>query len=380
LLATSLPLVEEQGDAHADVEKGQAVSLPFALSGRLSESNDVDSYRFEAKKGQVYAFEVVARRVGTATDPVLRVVNLKNATQAEADDSPGSKDPRLEWTAPADGSYALQVQDLHSRGGEGFGYVLLAEAATPAFSLTCDPDKFNLGPGARVPLFVQVARRAGFTGPVTIRWDGLPPGVSASPLTIPPNMTQGVSVVSADDDAKPAAALLRISGQAEVAGKPLVVNAEPKQEIYIPGGGRGLYPVQTIALAVTDQSDITVEATPAEIALVPGKTATIDVTVTRHGGYDKGVNLAILLQHLGGIFANPLPPGVTIKDAGSKTLLGPTETRGKIILEAKPDAPPCEKAILAVMGHVSINFVVKTAYSSAPITLTIPPKDGPAPK
>ena len=70
--------------------------------------------------------------------------------------------------------------------------MLEAEAATPDFVLTCDPDKLNVGPGGRVPVFVQVdpprrVRRAG---------DGragkaFPPGVAASPLTIPPEMTQG---------------------------------------------------------------------------------------------------------------------------------------------------------------------------------------------
>ena len=127
---------------------------------------------------------------------------------------------------------------------------------------------------------------------------------------------------------------------------------------------------------MTDPSDVTVEASPSEIVLEPGKTATIDVTVTRHGGYDKGVNLAILLGHLGGTFANPLPPGVAVREAGSKTLLGPKETAGKIVLEAKPDAPPSDKVPIAVMGHVSINFVVKTAYASAPILVTVPSKGG----
>lgn len=380
LLATALPLAQETGDAATEVENGQTVNFPVALSGRLLEPNDIDTYRFEAKKGQIYAFEAVARRAGTATDPVLRIVDLKNATLVEADDSPGTKDPRLEWTAPADGSFAVQVFDLHSRGGEGFGYVLLAEAAEPDFTLSCDPDKLNLGPGARVPLFVQVVRRAGFKGPVTVDWAGLPKGVTASPLTIPASMTQGVSVVAAAPDAQPAAALLKLTGQAEIEGKTLHETAVPKQEIYLPGGGRGLYPVQTLALAVTAESDITVEATPKEITLAPGKTATIDVTVTRHQGYNKGVNLAILLSHLGGTFANPLPPGVVLKEAGSKTLLGPTETKGKIILEAKPDAAPCDKTPITVMGHVSINFVVKTAYSSAPILLTIPSKETTAAK
>jgi hypothetical protein len=380
LVVTTLPVATESGDTSAGPEGAQALSLPVAMCGVLGVPNDIDGYRFEAKKGQIFAFEVVSRRAGSMADPVLRVVDDKGDVLAEADDAPGTKDPQLEWTAPADGFFIIRVGDLHSRGGADFGYVLQAEAARPDFAMTCDPDKVNVGPGARVPVFVQVARRAGFTGPVTIEVDGLPTGVAASPLTILPGMTQGVIVVSAKPDSKLAATLLTIRGRAQAADGELVRQAVPKQEIYVPGGGRGLYPVNTLGLAVTDHSDATVEATPSEIVLERGQTATIDVTVTRHAGYDKGVNLAIHLGHLGGTFANPLPPGVVVREAGSKTLLGPNETVGKIVLEAKPDAPPCDKVPIAVMGHVSINFVVKTAYASAPILVTVPPKGGPGGK
>ena len=62
-----------------------------------------------------------------------------------------------------------------------------------------------------------------------------------------------------------------------------------------------------------------------------------------------------------------------MKETGSKTLLAPKETKGKIILQAAPTAPACDKVPIAVMGHVSIDFVVKTAYSSAPILVTVRP-------
>jgi hypothetical protein len=265
--------------------------------------------------------------------------------------------------------------DLHSRGGADFGYVLEAEAARPDFVLTCDPDKLNVGPGGRVPVFVQITRRNGFKGPVTLDWDGLPPGLSASPLTIPAAMTQGVMVLSASADAAPVATLLTLRGKAETPEGPIVRDATPKQEIYMPGGGRGLYLVDTLALAVTDPSDITVEAKPETITLTPGGTATIDVTVTRRKDFDKAVNLAVVLQHLGGVHGNPLPPGVTVAPSGNKTLLGPKETTGKIILQAATSAPPCEDVPIAVMGHVSINFVVKTSFASAPILVSVVPKD-----
>ena len=152
LVVTTLPVATESDDTPAGPEGAQALAMPVAISGVLGAPNDVDGYRFEAKKGQVFAFEVVARRAGSTADPVLRVIGDKGASLAEADDSPGTKDPRLEWTAPADGAFVVQVSDLHSRGGADFGYVLEAEAATPDFVLTCDPDKLNLGPGAGADL------------------------------------------------------------------------------------------------------------------------------------------------------------------------------------------------------------------------------------
>ncbi len=373
LVVTALPVVREETDASAEPAQAQPLAIPVALSGRLGAAGDIDAYRFEAKKGQIYAFEVIARRAGAATDPVLRVLNDKGATLAEADDTFG-KDPRLEWTAPADGPFAVQVVDLHSRGGPEFGYVLEAEAARPDFVLTCDPDKLNVGPGGRVPVFVQVTRRGGFSGPVMLEWDGLPAGVTSSPLVVPASMTQGVLVVSAAADSALAATLVTLKGKAETPDGPVVHSAAPRQEIYMPGGGRGIYTVNTLALTVTDPSDITLEATPETITLTPGGKATIDVTVTRRKDFDKPVSLDVILQHLGGVHGNPLPPGVTVAPSGNKTLLGPTETAGKLVLQAAANAAPCENVPIAVMGHVSINFVVKTAYASKPIQVSVTPR------
>ncbi|MFO0952751.1 MAG: PPC domain-containing protein [Isosphaeraceae bacterium] len=245
-VVTPLPIAVEKDDTPEPVEKAQAVTLPAALCGRLNAANDNDTYRFEAKKGQAFDFEVVARRAGAATDPVLRVLNAKDAVVAEADDTNGlGKDCRLVWTAPSDGTFALQVGDLHSRGGDEFVYVIEAQESRPDFSLTCDPDKLNVGPGGRVPLFVQVTRRGGFNGPVSVELENLPPGVTASPLVIGPKMTQGLTVVSASKDAKQAASLVGLKGKAEGPSGKLIHDVGPKQEIYMPGGGRSTYPVET---------------------------------------------------------------------------------------------------------------------------------------
>jgi hypothetical protein len=375
LVVTTQPVVAEAEDAASDGKNGKAITLPAALAGRLNGRGDVDGYPFKARKGSIYAFEVIARRAGSECDPVLRLLDAKGSTVSEADDTRGlGKDVRIEWKAPADGTFVVQVSDLHDRGGDAFGYVLLCDAAKPDFRLVCDPDKINVGPGGRVPVFVKVERRQGFVGPVSLGWEGMPAGISASSLTIGPSATEGVIVVSASATAKQSAALLTLKGTGAGPDGPIVHRATPEQEIYLPGGGRGRFAVDTLALAVTDPSDITVEALAREIVLAPGETAALNVTVTRNPRYNKPVNLAVMLRHLGRIYANPLPRGVTVKEAGSKTLLGATQTKGKIILQAASNAPACEKVPIAVMGHVSINFVVKTAYASDPIYVTVRPK------
>jgi Bacterial pre-peptidase C-terminal domain len=375
LLVTYLPVSTETGEMPAGGDPARTAKLPVALCGRLGKQGDADGYRFEARQGTLYSFEVVARRAGSECDPVVRVLDAKGSIMTEADDTRGlGKDSRIEWKAPADGGYVLQVSDLHDRGGMAFGYVLLAEVAHPDFTLTCDPDLINVGPGGRVPVFVRLTRRNGFEGTVGLDWRGLPQGVTASPLTISRAMSEGVIVVSAPAETRHSAALVNLEGTATTSAGPIVRRANPVEEIYLPGGGRGHFPVETLALAVTDPSDVAVEASPREVVLAPGETTTLEVTVTRHPPYAQGVNLAIVLQHLGGVHGNPLPPGITVKEAGSKTLLGPKETKGKIILQAALTAPACDRVPIAVMGHVSINFVVKTAYSSAPILVSVRPR------
>jgi hypothetical protein len=113
-----------------------------------------------------------------------------------------------------------------------------------------------------------------------------------------------------------------------------------------------------------------VEVKPRTITLKPGAEVRLDVTLKRRADYDKDVSLDILLQHLGGVHGNPLPPGVTVVEGKSKTLLGPG-SQGHIVLRAAANAEPVEAVPISVLAHVSINFVVKISYSSEPILLSI---------
>jgi hypothetical protein len=77
-----------------------------------------------------------------------------------------------------------------------------------------------------------------------------------------------------------------------------------------------------------------------------------------------------MLRHLGSSYGNPLPPGVTIEEGKSKTLLGPA-SKGYIVIKAAPNAAAVENVPISVLAHVSVNFVVKVSYSSLPILLSV---------
>src|SRR5262249_31260775 len=159
-------------------------------------------------------------------------------------------------------------------------------------------------------------RQGGFDGPVKVEVAGLPKGVSVNPLTIPATMTQGLLVLTAAADAPVDAVPVHVSGTATVKtpeGKEetLTRPATPDEEIYLPGGGRGRFDVGMQTVAVTEPSDILkVEVSPREIRLKPGEEVRIEVTVQRRPDYDKAVSLDVVLQHLGSVYGNPLPPGV----------------------------------------------------------------------
>jgi hypothetical protein len=377
-IVSPLPIVQEQ-EPNDTPEQANRINIPCGINGRIGQPRDMDHFIFKAVKGKAIRFEVKARRFGTplrsSLDSVLDVMNQKGAVLATNDDAFG-KDSALVFAPPADGDYLLRIRDLNSKGGDTAVYFIEADWAKPDFSIRCDPDKAMIGPGSSTAWYVQVERGNGFAGPVKVEVRGLPKGVLVSPLEIPPSMTQGLLVLTAAADAPRDAANVQILGSATLKmpdGKDeiLVRPATPNQEIYFPGGGRGRFDVALQSVAVTDPSDILkVEASPKVITLKPGEEARIDVTIQRRPDYTKTVSLDVMLRHLGSVYGNPLPPGVTIVEGKSKTLLG-TGNQGHIVLKAAANAAPIDNVPISALAHVSINFVVKISYSSAPIMLSI---------
>lgn len=375
------PVLETAGDNNSPAT-GQKVSVPSGISGRIDADSDIDCYTFEAKKGDVVAIEAISRRAGSLLDPIISILNDKGGRLIENDDLRAgnllSQDAAIEsWTAPADGNYTIEIRDLHLRGGADFVYHIRLTRPEPTFSLTLDSDKTPIVPGGCTPIFVRVTRKNGFDGEVALDIQGLPPGVTATcGRILKAPAIDGAIILAADPSASAGVANITVTGRGSVkAGeqsRELTVAARPQQEIYMPGGGRSHWPMQLHTVSIAPMCDLrSIKVTPSEVTLKPGESVALEVEIVRAEGFDKNVTLDMVFQHLGGVFANSLPPGVKIDAKASQTALSAKETKGKIVLTAEATAAPTERQLACVMGQVSINFVMKSATCSPPVWVSV---------
>ncbi len=94
----------------------------LAVTGNVEGDNPA-TFRFDAKTGQTFRFQLFAGRGGSTLDPLLRVRNSKHLSLALRAGYP-KQDLILVFTAPTDGTYYLELMDEQSRGGGAFTYRL----------------------------------------------------------------------------------------------------------------------------------------------------------------------------------------------------------------------------------------------------------------
>lgn len=162
----------------------QPLDWPVTVSGRIRPGLH-DVYRFVAKKGQKLLFQVESRALGFPLDAVLRLTDEAGKTLERVDDPrperDGARDPALAFTAPADGAYRLEVEDLHGGGGFRYVYRLRAVPVAPDYELALAMDRFVAGPGKPAEVAVAVTRQNGLDAEVEITAEGLPEGVTVEP-------------------------------------------------------------------------------------------------------------------------------------------------------------------------------------------------------
>jgi len=250
----SAPVIQET-EPNDDPAKAQAITLPCEFTGQFYPQTDRDWVTFQAKAGDALWMEVFSQRLGLPTDPFVLVQQVtKNEQGVEQvkdlqgvddylDNQPGlpgtgydmkTDDPAFRFVAPADGTYRVLVRNLsnYTRPDPRLVYRLAIHPAKPDFRvvvrprlLPFSPDPNQNPPTVWSPLLrkggselfdVAVFRRDGFDGEVQVSVEGLPAGVTSSPVTIAGGQNFGALVLSAADNAPESMNLLTVVGKAKI--------------------------------------------------------------------------------------------------------------------------------------------------------------------
>ena len=126
LLATGQSV--EEKEPNNGFREAQPIELGRPVRGNISQDKDVDVYQFTGKSGDKIRAEIRAARAGSLMDGMLMLYNARGLLLVQEDDSATSRDPEMEITLPADGTYFLVVNDAHDRGGEWRSYELMLKA------------------------------------------------------------------------------------------------------------------------------------------------------------------------------------------------------------------------------------------------------------
>lgn len=237
--------------------RAQKITLPCDIAGSFFPAADVDVFEFEAKKGDEWWVEVASERFGLPTDPAILVQHVNGDTLtdvAEFSDIPspvrvssngyaydgppynaGTSDILGKLVIKEDGIHRLQLSDLFggTRKDPRNVYRLVIRKAAPDFAVVAwglhmelrNGDRnalskpISLRGGATVALEVVVLRRDGFDGDIELAMEGLPEGVTAHGLKIPPGQSRGLMLVTANQNAPRSQANAKFVGRAVINGE-----------------------------------------------------------------------------------------------------------------------------------------------------------------
>jgi hypothetical protein len=327
----------------------------------LPEQPDAD-VTMKGYQGERFAYFNTSPQVHALNTPIYKVQILEPGTElppnglpvfrltARNDDGgPGyGPDSHLDFVAPAEGEYVIRLRDTLGREGKQFRYRLTVRHPRPDFVVDAAPMNPNVPRGGRVPVQVTANRSLGYEGPIEIQVRGLPPGVRATPATIPAGQDAVTIILEAAADAaleQMTATPFEIAGRAIIEGREVVRVANPEERLRV--------------VSVMPPPDVVVAAEPREIVLEPGEHTTVTLRVERRNGFQGRVPCNV---------AN-LPPGVKVDNIGlNGVLVAEDQNTRTFVLRADKHAPAVEQPFY-VVGVVESNS--PTSHASTPLLLRV---------
>jgi hypothetical protein len=240
-------------------ENAQRLTLPVIVNGRIDRPGDVDVFRFEGKAGSEIVAEVIARRLGSPLDSVLKLTDATGQQLALNDDYDDKgagllthqADSRISFKLPTDGIYFLTLADTQHQGGAEFGYRLHVGPPRPDFELRVTPSGINVRAGAGTPITVYALRRDGFSGEITLKLKDAPRGFSLSGARIPAGQDKVQFTLNAPPVPREEPFDLTLVGVAAINGKVVAHAAVPAEDMMQAFAYRHLVTAKELKVNVT---------------------------------------------------------------------------------------------------------------------------------
>ena len=338
-----------------DAKKANRITVPGGITGRFQRNDDVDFYVFSAKKGQKLAIEAHTLEFYSPTLVYMVLRNGKtNAEIAKTNpQTPPPGDQRIDFTAPDDGDFVLEVQHLHFAGGPSESYRITVRPATAGFDLVLPNERFDVAPSGAAAIPVQVVRK-GYTGPIEVSTTGHA-GLTGK-ATIKAGQNAALLLVLAKSDLAMGAYQFTVVGKATVDGQPVVQSAGAKAAVILALNGLAYPPMHLqafVALAVKEKApfSLAIKMDPPEG--IPGGTAKVTITATRDPGFDDEITLTP---------PTGLPATIPVPKTVPAIAKGKTETSFPLDLNAKTP-----------IGEYFVMVSAKTKYQGKELTGSAPP-------
>ena len=248
----------EQREPNDSASKPQRIDIPAVVNGVIERPDDVDIYRFEGHAGQRIVAEVMARRVNSPLDSLLRLTDASGRVLAWNDDHEDQENGLVTHQADScltaelkeDGAYLLQISDTQHNGGAAYAYRLRASQPRPDFALRVTPSCVNLPPGRDAVLCVHALRRDGFDGAIDLSLKEAPPGFTLSGARIPAGHDSIRMTLRAPRQVPDSVLPLRIQGSAGIDGVRVCRDAVPAEDMMQAFIYRHLVPAQELLAMV----------------------------------------------------------------------------------------------------------------------------------
>ncbi|HEX6810542.1 MAG TPA: hypothetical protein VF384_02860 [Planctomycetota bacterium] len=236
----------------------QRVELPVVVNGVVERPGEQDVFEFAGKAGDRLVAEVLARRLGSPLDSVLRLSDARGRELEHNDDHPDASagllthqaDSWLQLVLPADGVYRLVLADAQQKAGPDHGYRLRVGSPQPDFALRITPSALNVRAGATAVFTVHALRQDGYAGDITLELVDAPAGFTLGGACVPGNSDKAQLTLKAPPVPGDAPVRLQLEGRTVIGKKEVRRRAVPADDMMQAFAWHHLVPADEFLCAV----------------------------------------------------------------------------------------------------------------------------------